>query len=266
MTAGNGTQAPAAGDILAPLRMLRAQLTNWSGILAIIVLWEIAGQVVDLRWLPPFTTVAARLVELFATGEIGPHLLASLGSLALGFSIALVVGLLVGVAMGLFTWVNTALDVYVNAMLFTPGLIFAPILFAIFGLSYATRVSVVVIYAVFIIIINTAAAVRNVEKPLLEMAASYGANRRTAILRVVLPDAFPLIIAGIRMGVGRAVKGMVNGEMFIALVGIGGQAARYGKQFDFTSVWALSVFIMILAVLINQSVSHLERRLTSWVD
>jgi NitT/TauT family transport system permease protein len=54
--------------------------------------------------------------------------------------------------------------------------------------------------------------------------------------------------------------------MFIALVGIGGQAARYGKQFDFTSVWALSVFIMILAVLINQSVSHLERRLTSWVD
>jgi NitT/TauT family transport system permease protein len=123
-----------------------------------------------------------------------------------------------------------------------------------------------VIYAVFIIIINTAAAVRNVDRPLLEMAASYGANRTTTVLRIVLPDAFPLIIAGLRMGVGRAVKGMVNGEMFIALIGIGGQAARFGKQFDFTSVWAISVFIMILAVAINQVVTWIEKRLTAWVD
>ena len=118
----------------------------------------------------------------------------------------------------------------------------------------------------FIIIITPAADVRNVDRPLLEMAAGYGASRWTALIRIVLPDAFPLILAGIRMGVGRAVKGMVNGEMFIALIGIGGQAARFGKQFDFTSVWALSVFIMIIAVAINQGVSHLERRMTSWVE
>ena len=68
------------------------------------------------------------------------------------------------------------------------------------------------------------------------------------------------------MGAGRAVKGMVNGEMFIALIGFGGQAARYGKQFDFTSVWAISVFIMILAVIINQVVTWIEKRLTAWVD
>lgn len=257
---------PVVWGRFLPLDTLRSVLSNWAGLLAIIALWEVAGQAADLTWLPPFSSVIARLFELIITGDIAPHLAASLGSLVLGFSIALVLGLVIGFAMGVSKWVNTALDIYVNAMLFTPGLIFAPILFAIFGLSYWTRVGVVVIYAGFIIVINTAAAVRNVDRPLLEMAASYGASRWTTLRRIVLPDAFPLVLAGLRMGVGRAVKGMVNGEIFIALVGIGGLVSGFGKRFDFVSVWALSVFIMILAVVINRGVSYLERRMTSWVE
>lgn len=263
--AQNMTLAPP-GPVATAVNRLLDLVSSWGGIAVIALIWELAGRIAGQFWLPPFSKVIGRLWELLTDGTLGPHLLASLGSLTLGFAIALAIGLIVGFLMGVFSWVNTALDVYVNALLFTPGLIFAPILFAIFGLGFATRVSVVVIYAVFIIIINTAAAVRNVEQPLLEMAAGYGASRWQALIRVVLPDAFPLILAGVRMGVGRAVKGMVNGEMFIALIGIGGQAARFGKQFDFTSVWALSVFIMIIAVVINQGVSHLERRLTAWVE
>lgn len=237
-----------------------------SGILLIGLFWEVAGRLAGQFWLPPFSTVLARLYELLINGTITPHLVASLSSLGIGFLIALAIGLTLGVLMGLFSWIHTALDVYVNALLFTPGLIFAPILFAIFGLSPATRVSVVVIYALFIIIINTATAIRNADQSLLEMAASYGASRWNATLRIALPDAFPLILAGIRLGAGRAVKGMINGEMFIALVGLGGQTARFGRQYDFTSVWALSVFIMLIAVVINQVVSRLETRATSWID
>ncbi|MBW6416903.1 ABC transporter permease [Celeribacter sp. PS-C1] len=246
-------------------RWLRELSSNWGGIALIALFWEIAGRLLNQLWLPPFSKVVARLWDLLTDGTLAPHILSSLTVLVTGFAIALVFGLIIGTLMGLSSWVNAALDIYVNSFLFTPGLIFAPILFAIFGLSDATRVSVVVIYAMFIIIINTAAAVRHVDRPLLEMAASYGASRWTALVRIVMPDAFPLIIAGIRMGVGRAVKGMVNGEMFIALIGIGGQAAKFGKQFDFTSVWAISVFIMVIAVIINQSVSRIEQRLTRWV-
>ena len=244
----------------------RRFLQYWAGMLAIGVIWEVSGRVLQEPWLPPISNVFHRLFDLFATGDLSQHLLSSLSSLVIGFAISLVVGLFVGILMGLFRSVYAALDVYVNAMLFTPGLIFAPILFAIFGLSDATRISVVVIYAVFIIIMNTAAAIRSVERPLIEMAASFGARRVQTVWRIVLPDAFPLIIAGLRLAVGRAVKGMVNGELFIALVGIGGQAARYGKQFDFTSVWAISVFIMALAIVINFGVSWLENRMTSWVE
>jgi NitT/TauT family transport system permease protein len=257
---------PAAPGFPPMLAFARRILQNWAGLLAIAVIWEIAGRLLDEPWLPPLSRVLARLVELFVTGDLSQHLVASLSSLVIGFAIALVLGLVIGTLMGIFSTVHAALDVYMNALLFTPGLIFAPILFAIFGLSDATRISVVVIYAVFIIVLNTAAAIRNVDRPLIEMAASYGASRPQTIWRIVLPDAFPLIVAGLRLAVGRAVKGMVNGELFIALVGIGGQAARYGKQFDFVSVWAIAVFIMALAVAINFGVSWLEKRLTSWVD
>ena len=260
------TESSVRSPLAAASEFARRFVSNWFGMIVIAVIWEFVGRSIRQPWLPPLSEVLERLLYLFVTGDLTQHLVASLTSLAIGFVISLAIGLAVGILMGLFSAVYTALDAYVNALLFAPGLIFAPILFAIFGLSDATRVSVVVIYAVFIIIINTATAIRNVELPLIEMAASFGARRWTTVRRIVLPDAFPLIVAGIRLAAGRAVKGMVNGELFIALVGIGGMASRFGKQFDFTGVWAIAVFIMFLAVVINQFVSILERRLTAWVE
>lgn len=245
---------------------LRDGFSNWLGILVIIATWEVLGRALNLRWLPPFSEVAVRLGELFADGVIQPHLLASFRSLLIGFGIALVVGLAVGIAMGLSTPVFTALDIYVNAMLFVPALIFAPILFAAFGLSDTTRIAVVILYAVFIIIINTAAGIRDVDDPLIDMAASFGASPSAAVRRVILPAAVPLILAGIRLGTGRAVKGMINGEMFIALVGLGGLSARFGNESNFPSVWAMALFIMIVAVILNEVVSWVERRLTAWYE
>lgn len=240
--------------------------SSWWGILALLLIWEVVGRIADLVWLPPVTEVIATLWQLFAEGVIQPHLGASLWSLAVGFAFSLVVGLIIGTLMGLSTTINSALDIFVNAMLFTPALIFAPILFAVFGLSDVTRISVVVLYAMFIIIINTAEGVRNVDEPLLDMAASFGASRFTAVRRIILPSAYPLIIAGLRLGAGRAVKGMINGEMFIALIGLGGLSASYGKSLQFPEVWAMALFIMIVAIVINQVVSLIERKLTAWYD
>nr|WP_256448982.1 ABC transporter permease subunit [Leucobacter chinensis] len=185
--------------------------------------------------------------------------------LGIGLGLAIIVGLVVGTLMGVFSTVYTALDVYVNALFVTPSLIFAPILFAVFGLSDITRISVVFLYGVFVIIINTATAIRNVERPLLDMAASYGASRWQTVMRVVIPSAFPMILAGLRLSVGRSVKGMINGEMFIALVGIGGLVSSFSKQYNFSAVWAISLFIMLIAILLNQIIGQIEKRFTSWV-
>jgi NitT/TauT family transport system permease protein len=264
MTAVATPAATTARHSGRSVRALKNGASTWAGIVVIVLAWELIGRLFSLRWLPPFTEVGARLGELFADGVIQPHLVASFRSLAIGFAISLVAGLVIGVLMGLSSRVFAALDIYVNAMLFIPALVFAPILFAAFGLSDTTRIAVVILYAVFIIIINTAAGIRDVDDPLIDMAASFGASRWQAVARVIIPSAVPLIVAGIRLGTGRAVKGMINGEMFIALVGLGGLSARFGDESNFPSVWAMAVFIMIIAVILNEIVSWIEKRLTSW--
>lgn len=245
--------------------VLRYIVLNWGSLVVLGVVWEILGHALKLQWLPPLSSVIAELFRLFATNELPQHLLSSFSMFAIGLGLAIVVGLVVGTLMGVFSSVFTALDVYVNALFVTPSLIFAPILFAIFGLSDITRFSVVFLYGVFVIIINTASGIRNVDSPLLDMAASYGASRMQTVVRVVLPAAFPMVLAGIRLAVGRCVKGMVNGEMFIALVGIGGLVSSFSKQYNFSAVWAISLFIMLVAILLNQVVGAIERKSTSWV-
>ena len=231
-----------------------------------LMVWEIFGWLLALPWLPPFSKVMVALVELIRNGEIFANLAVSLRSLAVGFVISLVVGLVVGVMMGLYPRVDQAIGIYVNALLFTPHLVFAPIFFALFHLSDWTRIAVIVKYTVFIIIIDTATAVRSADPSLLEMARSFGATKRQIFRRVLLPASTVLLLAGIRLGMGRAVKGMITGEMFIAFVGLGGMVQKYGSQFDASRVLALTLVILTVALVMGGLVQIADRRMTQWAD
>jgi NitT/TauT family transport system permease protein len=243
--------------------------SNWIEALALIsgaLLWEALGWLLSLPWLPPFSQVIASLIQFIQTGVILANLAVSLQGLAIGFSFSLVVGLFVGALMGRYRLVEEALDIYVYTLFISPSMIFAPIFFALFGLSDAVRIAVIIVYSVFVIIINTATAIRTVDPGLVEMARSFGCNERQIFLRILLPASLPLVFAGIRLGMGRAVKGMINGEMFIALVGLGALAQRYGSQFESSKVFALAMVVLIVALAGNWIVQIFENRLTSWVE
>jgi len=231
-----------------------------------LILWEIFGWLLAVPWLPPFSKVMVALVELIRNGEILANLVVSLRSLAVGFFISLIVGLVVGVMMGLYPRVDQAIGIYVNALLFTPHLVFAPIFFALFHLSDWTRIAVIVKYTVFIIIINTVTAIRTADPALVEMARSFGATKRQIFGRILLPASVVVLFAGIRLGMGRAVKGMITGEMFIAFVGLGGIVQKYGSQFDASRVLALTLVILTVALVMGSLVQAADRRMTRWAD
>ena len=247
-------------------RPLRGNAVEALSLLGGVLLWEIAGQLFGLPWLPPISRVFAALVEFVERGVILGNAASSLQGLAIGFGFSLVVGLVVGALMGRYRRVRHALDIYVDAMLLSPSMVFAPIFFALFGLSDATRVAVIVMYSLFVIIINTNTGIRTVDPALVEMAKSYGASERQIFLRILLPGSLPLVFAGIQLGMGRAVKGMINGEMFIALIGLGALAQRYGSQFDAAKVFAITLVVIIIALIANWIVQLLENRLTRWAD
>ena len=232
---------------------------------ALAVFWELVGRAANVPFFPPLTVVLVRLGEMVSEGLIIANLATSLTNLVLGFAVSLVIALVVGLLMGAFARVEAALDIYVNALLTAPSLVFAPIFFSIWGLGRESIIAVVVMYSCFIMIINTAAGVRAVPRPMVEMGTSFSATRWQLFRFIVLPAATPLIMAGVRLGVGRAVKGMINGEMFIAVVGLGGVVMTAGRNFDATTVLAVMVIIILVAFGLVWLVERLDRRMTSWL-
>lgn len=234
-------------------------------ILAGLVAWEIAGRALGFSFLPPFSVVLSAGVDLFRSPEVRGHLAASLTSLVLGYGLALGAGLPAGALMGRFRKVEHFFDPYLHAFLATPSLIYVPILFAWFGVGRETQTAVVFLYSFFVIVANTMAGVGQGDTALREMALSFGAAERQVFLRVTLPGALPLIMAGLRLGMARAMKGMVNGEMFIALTGLGALIRTYGGRFDAVRVLGVLLVIVAVAILGVGLVQLAERRLTRWV-
>jgi NitT/TauT family transport system permease protein len=250
---------PALTPLLASAPQLISLATG-------LVLWEAVGRILGFPWLPPFSRVLAATADLIASGRILGNLAASLVGLALGYAFSVVVGVSLGALMARFRKVEYALDIYVSAMLFAPSIIFAPIFFTLFGLSDLTRIGVIVLYTIFIIIINSFTGFRTVDPSLLEMARSFGATERQTLFEVSLPAALPMLFAGLRLGMGRAVKGMINAEMFIALVGLGALIEKYGGQFDADRVLGITLVVLVVALVLSNLVRYLDRRLTYWAD
>lgn len=228
--------------------------------------WEIAGRILQSDDLPPFSQVASALWKLTSQGLIIANLLASLKSLGIGFGFSLVTGIPIGGLMGRYRKMEWALDIHVSWLLISPSIVFAPIFFTIFGLSDMTRIAVVVLYAWPIVTYNTFMAFRHVDPELIEMAKSFGASEAKIFFRVLGPASLPLTMAGLRLGMGRAVKGMINGELFVALVGLGALAEKFGNAFDAPDVLAIVLVVVIVAIFMTELVQWMDRRVTYWAN
>jgi ABC-type nitrate/sulfonate/bicarbonate transport system permease component len=250
------------GRVLRPLAHVPPSLVS---LLAGALIWELIGRLVNVSFFPPLTTVLARLLEMVRSGLIVAPLWSSLINLVVGFGLSLVCGVAVGVLMGRYPKVEAALGIYVYALLTAPALVFAPIFFSILGDGRGSILAVVVMYSLFIMIINTADAIRGVPNYLVEMGRSYGATESQILWRIIIPAATPMIMAGVRLGAGRAVTGMINGEMFIAVVGLGAVVTEAGGRFDGASVLAVLLVIIAVAVAAVGLVQAVDRRLTAWL-
>lgn len=237
---------------------------NVVSILSLALIWEVAGRLLNTVLIPPLSTIGHAWLRLLANGKLLSNLVMSLGTLAAGFFLAVIFGVLVGLLMGRFRAVEHLLDLYINALMSAPTTAFVPVLIMWFGLGVESRVAVVFLFSFFVIVINTLTGVKHVDRILLEMARSFGARESEIFFKVILPAAMPAIMAGVRLGMGRAVKGMVTAEMLLTLTGIGAMIMQYGSAFATDSLFAVILTILIVAMLTMKLVQIIDRRLTGW--
>jgi NitT/TauT family transport system permease protein len=239
---------------------------TWVSLFVGAVIWEAASRMLHVTFFPPLSTVLRAAFELIASGQIAGNLGSSLVNLAIGYGLAVSGGVTLGVLMGRYHWLEYVLGPYISALLAAPVLIFVPIVYALFGLSHGTQVAVVFLSAFFIIVVNSMAGIRHVDQTYADMARAFGASERQLFWKVLLPGSLPLTMAGVRLGMGRAVKGMISGEMFITMFGLGALLRTYGSRFDSPRVFAILLVVVDVALTCSWLVGEVERRLTPWAE
>jgi NitT/TauT family transport system permease protein len=143
--------------------------------------------------------------------------------------------------------------------------VFAPVYFALFGTSRWSIVGLIIHYSIFYLIVNTTTAVRAVDIGLIEMAKVFGADERQRMRLILLPSALPLVFASMRVAMARSVKGMINGEVLIAVVGLGAINQEFARVFDLSGVFAVASVVVAIAMFLSFVLSYLDRRINHWV-
>ena len=207
-----------------------------------------------------------RLDRLLVSGQLFQALAVSLQALALGLLLSVLFGRTARTPDGGATGdLESFLDIYMTALLTGAD----DFVHSVFGhrtsVSACTRrVWIVFLFAFVIIAINTTAGVRSVDPVLTEMARSFGARESELFLKVILPAATPMIMAGIRLGMGRAVLGMVTSEMILAVVGFGAMLMTFGASFNSPALFATILTDRLARRRLAVADSYLDRRLTPW--
>jgi len=250
------------------VRWYRTHVSTVRGLLSLLLVglaWEIAGR--SGRWpllLAPLSDIWVKFVQLTVTGELSRHVLVSLNEFFVGFAIAAVVGIGLGIAIASSDTARDFIDPWVSAVYATPTVALAPLFIFIFGIDAPSKMAVVFLLAVFPIVINTATGMRSTDQIYIEAARSFSANRAQIFTKVLIPSALPFIVAGLRLGIGRGLVGVVVGEFIGARAGLGYLIFRSSQGFQIDAMW-VGVFLLagtgVVAVIVLQKV---ERRMAPW--
>ena len=235
-------------------------------IAAILVVWELFGPSLNKLILRPPSDIARAFVELIGTGELQEALGQSLRELVGGMAIAIVFGLLIGIASGRWRFVYNALDPIVSALYSVPSVALVPLIAVAFrSIGDAPRIATVALFAIFPILINTQQGVRNVDPQLLEVARAFNTSERRLWSDVIVPSATPYVLAGVRLGIGRGLIGMVVAEFFVGLVGLGYLIIAYENVFRIDRMFVPVILIAGMGILLMGFVQWIEGRVAPWL-
>lgn len=229
-----------------------------------LLLWEFAAKGVSNVMFAPPSAVLARLGFDLASGKLLWALAGSLGQLAVGFGLAVVLALPLGFAIGRSPAVAAMTDPVLNAIYAIPPVALVPFLLVWFGLFFEARVALVFLMSFFEILVTVAAGLRNVDPAVLAVGRSFGAGRWRLMTRVMLPASLPFVFAGLRIGLVRGINAMITAELFLAAVNLGALMKQDAQRFDMAGLLSIVVLLCLLGLFAQGGLKALEARLLPW--
>ena len=237
-----------------------------SSVLIFLVLWEAftrSGAISPILLSSPLA-VARAGAAMIASGEIWNDLWVSGIEFFVGFALSVLLGIPLGLAVGWYRRLYFAVDPFLSALYATPRVALLPLIIIWLGIGIWSKVAIVFLGAFFPICVNTLSGVKTSEARLLRVARSFGASELQIFKSIVLPSSVPFILTGLRLGVGRALIGVVVGELYAATAGVGFMITVAGATFQTDKVFVGIVILAIFGVLCVESLTRLERRFETW--
>ncbi len=238
------------------------RLPGMSSLILWGILWEIVGQLGLTFFVPPLSEVVATLFEVLQTAAFQKALYETAYAFIAGVFFAIVIGIPVGILMGKNRLLDELLLPWVNVFLSAPLTALVPVLMVLFGFGMKAIIITTTLFAIWIIILNSRAGVKQINRSLVEMAHSFGASPTDAFFKIYFWAALPEILGGVRIGIIRAVKGVIIGQLLISIVGFGALFELYSANFLMGHFWAVLIVLFALAFTISEVLAYLERRVS----
>lgn len=231
----------------------------------LLLLWEWAsGRLVREAYVSRPSAVAARLVELFGSGEIWPNLITTGQELIWGYAIGALAGIAVGYGLGRQPKVAAVVEPYLMAFYGIPKIALAPLLIIWFGIGIGSKIALAATMVFFLLFYTVFAAVRAVDRELVDLALVMGAKESQLGRHVYLPASTPAIMLGLRMAVPYAVIGVIAGEFASALKGLGLYINYSSSTYDPAGVFAGIAILLAFVLAANAVAAVVERRVLRW--
>lgn len=227
-------------------------------------IWEWFARTRESLLLAPFSATIEATVDLVTSPELYNALWLSNQAMLLGFAGAVVTGIPVGLLIGRLERIERFLDTYLNILIVTPMSALIPLIIIALGIGLTSRILVVYIFAFPVIVVNTRAGLKNLDPTLIEMAHSYGATELELWRKILLPGATPAMMAGIRLGLGRALSGMVVVELLLVAVGLGRLILNAMGFFKPAQAYAVVIVIIVEVMVVMDIARRVEQRLVRW--
>ena len=238
-----------------------------AAVIVFLTAWELVGNTLQLinpmfMSAPSFVFKAA--FQMFASGEIFNDLYVSGIEFFWGYLLSVVVAIPFGIAIGWYKRFAYICDPFVNAMNATPRIALLPLVIIWLGIGIISKVGIIFLGALFPLLINTRDGVKTTPHNLLTAARSFGASDWQIFKSVVLPSTVPFILTGLRLAVGRALIGVMVGELYAATAGIGFMITVAGATFQTDKVFVGVLIFAISGMTLTAVIDRYERRFDKW--
>ncbi|MCX6048594.1 MAG: ABC transporter permease [Chloroflexi bacterium] len=234
-------------------------LLGWLTLIAFFALWELAPALGLVK--PLFISSPSRIFKAalwLAERGLWRDIQVSAQEFGIGFGLAVIIGVPLGMLLGWNTPLRAMFNPLISAFHATPRVALLPLLILWLGIGISSKIAIVFLGSIFPILITVMAGMRTLDENLLKCARSFGANDRQIFLTLALPSTVPFIIAGMRLAVGRALIGVVVGELVASTAGIGHMMSIASATFQTDKVF---VGILILA-----SAGYSLTELLTWIE